>query len=463
MKIRFRKDTNIRSDHQNPGNSPLGKVYANTVIEVEYVPYEGATLQGDNRWWRDKNGWYYWAGETERLIETPSPVRPDKIPPPLPQPPAAELPARPPVPAAQPVALPSPDEPPHESVPEGEWRLPEIPDLEDDDTDPTPAVLTPPEKKTLAPPPPSLRTTSPPPASPLNNPRAQRLNWGLETARIPAQWWQEQKLGGQGVRLAILSTGVAAQHPDLSGLHPENLMDFTGNNDPNDAHGLGTQAAIVAAGRGAIAFGVAPELELLSGKIGAAPNEIRVEYLIEGLEWAIRRQADVVAMLTDFITLTDAQKQALSDVIARALDVGIILLAPVGNSSERKPEDRYPAALEGVISVGAHHAFNRRSDFSARSYHLDFLAPGEGLHTSNLQHDQVVNSKDTAVATAFAAGFVALVKQWEKQQGLVSMPGDLTALLHETAHYEGINKGKDTELGFGLLNPPAVLARLIKN
>ncbi|MDX1913643.1 MAG: S8 family serine peptidase [Saprospiraceae bacterium] len=459
MKIRFRKDTNIRSDHQNTDKSPLGKVFANTVIEVEDEPYEGKQLEGDNRWWRDKNGWYYWAGETERVIENTPLIRLDKAPVPLPEAPRSEPPPRPPMPAILPQALPVPDEPVTENIPEGEWRSLELTDLDDDEPEIAPV------RSVAALPPVTLvveRAPLAPPLAPqLSSPRAQRLNWGLETGRIPAQWWQEQRLSGRGVRLAILSTGADVQHPDLAALKPENLQDFTGQSAPADTHGVGSQAAIVAAGAGEIAYGVAPEAELLIGKIGVTPNAVKVEYLIEALEWVIRQKADVAALLVDFIALPDNQKEQLNAVVARALDAGIVLLAPVGNSNERKPEDRFPAALEGVISVGSHHAFNRRSDFSARSYQLDLLAPGEGLTTSGLQHEQSANLKDTAIATAFTAGFVALIKQWEKQHGLAATHDDIKALLCESAHYEGINKGSDTESGHGLLNPPAVLARLI--
>jgi hypothetical protein len=148
-------------------------------------------------------------------------------------------------------------------------------------------------------------------------------------------------------------------------------------------------------------------------EIGASPNDITPESLMAGLEWAIAQKADVAALLVDFLELTEAQKKQMSDVIARALDANMVLLAPVGNSSERKPEDRFPAAMEGVISVGSHHSFNRRSEFSAKSYHLDFLAPGEGLNTSDLQRGLGSNLKNTAIATAYAAGFVALIRQWK--------------------------------------------------
>ncbi len=507
MKIRFRKVTNIRSDHHSLGAAPLGVVYANTLLEVDGVIHEGATVNGDNRWWRDHNGWYYWAGETEAVMpeaeasnassptpSVPSPAAPLQLPTAPPQsapdirpPVPVSDTIRPPVPAAELMVLPVPDDHfIHDNVPEGEWRsLDEV-------IQPVAAPVSVPVAAQVAAPVPvaaPVQVAVPVAASvqvaesivfesiqtitftPENNPvaapsemlppRAQRLNWGLEAGQISSHWWQEKRLTGRGVRIAILSTGVDLQHPDLEGTPAPILENIFDNQPFEDSHGLGTQAAIIAAGKGHIAYGVAPEAKLLLGKIGSTPNDITPESLVAGLQWAIAQKADVAALLVDFLELSELQKQQLGDVIAQALDANMVLLAPVGNSSERKPESRFPAALEGVISVGAHHSFNRRADFSAKSYHIDFLAPGEGLNTSDLQQGFGANLKNTAIATAYAAGFVALLRQWEKQQNVVYSPADIAALLQDTAHYEGINKGKDTEMGYGILNPQAVLERLM--
>ncbi len=468
MKIRFRKVTNIRSDHHSLGAAPLGVVYANTLLEVDGVIHEGANLNGDNRWWRDHNGWYYWAGETEAVMpevpSVPSPSVPIAL---VPAPPPAAAPPpepfRPPVAAAELLVLPVPDDRfAHVgNIPEGEWRsLDEIPSPQPPPPSAAEAAADRSAFESFQTPATAPVQDNSPRTPELLNPRAQRLNWGLETGQIPSHWWQENRLTGRGVTLAILSTGADAQHPDLAGTPSPIFANIFENQALGDAHGLGTQAAIVAAGKGQIAYGVAPEAKLLIGKIGATPNDITPESLMAGLEWAIAQKADVAALLVDFIELTEAQKKQLADVIARALDANMVLLAPVGNSSERKPEDRFPAALEGVISVGSHHSFNRRSDFSAKSYQLDLLAPGEGLDTSDLQGGFGSNLKNTAIATAYTAGFVALLRQWEKQHNEVFSPSDITAFLRETTHYEGINKGNDTEMGYGILNPQAVLERL---
>lgn len=77
MFIHFLKDTNIRSRIDEISNqSVIGKIYSETVIEVEDQEYSGATLNGINIWYRDRNGWYYWSGMARKEVSAtvPGPV-----------------------------------------------------------------------------------------------------------------------------------------------------------------------------------------------------------------------------------------------------------------------------------------------------------------------------------------------------------------------------------------------------
>lgn len=122
MKIRFRKDTNIRKDHTSLKTKPIGEVFANTELEVDETLHDGADLNGKNHWWRDQNGWYYWAGATETISSAEN--KPAQIQ--TPETPLATTtpPTIPPVVAAELVALPVPDD--HlakgNKIPEGEWQ-----------------------------------------------------------------------------------------------------------------------------------------------------------------------------------------------------------------------------------------------------------------------------------------------------------------------------------------------------
>ncbi len=455
MKIRFHAKTKIRSNPLNINESALGVVYENTVMDVDDGLYEGAAIRNNSLWYRDANGWYYWSGGAERIgfvpiVDTQAGVQTTPVSPPVapPTPPVAPVP-KPPQPAI-PIALPIPDDGLSPDIPEGETRL--VVRKRGSDLESTGG------SDGLE----SIKITPPFPIEMDNwkNPDPARINWGLNSHRIPSQWWQERKLTGKGVKIALLSTGAALQHPDLAGAVGATF--YCDGNSVQDEHGIGTQAAIIAAGRGIVAFGVAPEATLLVGKIGQYDQNITPENLHAGIRWAIKEGAHIIAMLVDFRAIEEAVKQALEQTLAEGLDRNILLLAPVGNSAERRPESRYPAAFEAVLSVGAHDKFGQRCAFSAKSYHLDVLAPGEDLITSNLAQESIKNNKTTLIATAYTAGFLALLRQREMQKGDISTPNDLFEWYRSTAatHKSVTEGGNDVEYGFGLLNPVKLLDTL---
>lgn len=449
MKIRFRKNTNIRSAPGALENDPLGIVYAGTVLEIEDQIHEGAAIDSNSKWFRDHNGWFYWSGETEILqgITAAAPA------------PASAIMSPPVVEEAEP-------------TPEDETRGAELHTItyEPAPVVPKETVSTELESVMIAPQPtpevisfqkPELVTPAIPESQGVFTPDHERLNWGIENYELQLHWWQEHRLTGRGITVALLSTGAALEHPDLAGAVVRTFNAINATAAPLDQHGLGTQAAVLVGGRGHIAFGVAPEASLLIGKIGEFDQDITPENLIAGLNWAIDAEAHIIALMVDFRELSAEQKQNLQRAIDRAYNRNIVLLAPVGNSIERKPENRFPASLDGVLSIGAHDIYGQRCTYSAKSYHLDILAPGEGLLTSNPDQQPSGTLKTTAIATTFTAGFLALVRQWEIRNNRLSTPQDLAERLRSTAAaHKTITKGNDVEYGYGLLNPMELLKSL---
>lgn len=505
MKIRFLEDTYIRKMPRVENNQPVGTVFQGSEIEVEPDTVRGDPVQHTDRWYCDKNGWYYWSGKTEPVEEEPAPPPGDThggimIWPATTTPDSGdEIPPRDEIPpqANDDTGMSS------ETIPEGETRL--VPSLEElmarEERSRAGALTAPPPKPGLtaeaparpepaaapihgfdlpplpetelesARPPAHIRTTAPPPEedrpaadAPADalwrNPAPQNLNWGVRNYLIAKDWWQQRQLTGKGVRVAILSTGAAQGHPDL--VHLREFFPGQERAEPlQDRHGLGTQAAVVAVGAGNTVFGVAPEAQLLVGKLGEQDHLLSPDGLIQALRWAIDAGADVIAMLVDFPDLDVRQLEALQILVNDAIARGILLVAPAGTSENKKPESRYPARLTGVLSVGAHDKYGQRSGFSARSYDLDLLAPGEALLTSTPEQQPVNNLKSTAIAAAFTAGFLALVRQWYREQQLEVQPGEIFDLLRRTAvARRSFNKGEDVEFGYGILNPIDVLKAL---
>ncbi|HEX4132391.1 MAG TPA: S8 family serine peptidase [Pirellulales bacterium] len=91
------------------------------------------------------------------------------------------------------------------------------------------------------------------------------VDWSLAAYHVPDQW---KTTMGQGVKVAILDTGIDAQHPDLAAAI-DTLEDFTGSLfGPADrqGHGTHTSGTLAARRNGRGVVGVAPECRLLVGK-----------------------------------------------------------------------------------------------------------------------------------------------------------------------------------------------------
>lgn len=103
------------------------------------------------------------------------------------------------------------------------------------------------------------------------------------TAQIgaPAAW--KAGFEGQGVKVAVLDTGVDAGHPDLAGRIADS-KDFSDSGNVTDHFGHGTHVASIVGGSGAASDGtrrgVAPQADLLIGKVlgddgyGTRPGEV---------------------------------------------------------------------------------------------------------------------------------------------------------------------------------------------
>lgn len=462
MKIRFLEDTYIRSVPGKSETPPIGIVYAGSEIEVKPDTVSGDALQENDQWYKDKNEWYYWSGRTEVVQEDPAPITSIGAESGL----MALVEKTDSVESATPMIsfehneLSSNDE----DAPQGENKLVSLL-LDDKNIAEIAALLSRPTKRSL-----SNRATAftfsenqprprgeKPPVF-WQHPQPDKLNWALTKYAIASDWWQARRLTGRDIRLAILGTGIDPDHPDLVNLVGK--AHICGM-EMSDRDGLGTCAALAAAGCGHTIFGVAPEAQLLVGKIGEQSVGITPENLIAGLQGAIEARADIVSMLVAFQEINPEQQEEMEYLVRQAVKQGILLVAPVGASESNAPTSYYPAKIKGVLSVGSHDRYNQRSIFSARSKDLDLLVPGEDLQAFPPSTNTYPNLKSTSIAAAFAAGFLALLLQSMRERQHEVAPEKIYAFLQETAKSRpSFSRGENIEYGNGLLDPVEILRKL---
>lgn len=194
-------------------------------------------------------------------------------------------------------------------------------------------------------------------------PRQQSLGWGQKAMRLDQL---PNVYRGQGVRVAIVDSGIAATHPDLAGI--KFGFDLTNKSNPgtwnHDTISHGSHCAGVIAGAdNAIGIrGFAPEAEVHVCK--QFPGG-QISQLIEALEYCIEKQIDLVSL-----NLSSTEpSEALEQQILRAKRLGVACIVAAGNSGGPVP---YPASSPSVLAVAA---IGKLGEFPADSYHAQTVGP----------------------------------------------------------------------------------------
>lgn len=251
----------------------------------------------------------------------------------------------------------------------------------------------------------------------------------------PAAW--QAGYQGSGVRVAVLDTGVDANHPDLAGKVAA-AEDFSGSETgPADHFGHGTHVAATIAGTGAGADGtrkgVAPKADLLVGKVLADDGWGYDSWIIAGMEWAVAEGARVVNMslgggATDG---TDPLSQAVNDITA---DTGTLFVVSAGNEGMDESVGT-PGAAAAALTVGAVDRTDALASFSSRGPRLgdaglkpEITAPGVDIIAARAAGTAMGGPVDelytaasgTSMAAPHVAGAAALLAQqhpdWKADQ-----------------------------------------------
>ncbi|GAB3619866.1 S8 family serine peptidase [Glutamicibacter endophyticus] len=241
---------------------------------------------------------------------------------------------------------------------------------------------------------------------------------GVAQSGAPDAW--DLGFTGDGTKVAVLDTGYDSGHPDLTD-QVAAAKDFTGEGI-EDRQGHGTHVASTIAGSGAAdptKAGMAPDSDLLIGKVLGAYGG-QTSWIIEGMEWAVAQEADVVNMSLGSTEPTDCtDPMALASEKLSAQSKTLFVVA-AGNSGLRETVSS-PGCAEGVLTVGAVDAQGDPADFSSRGATLgehrvkpDLAAPGVnilGAKVGGGDTDPYQSMSGTSMASPHVAGAAALLRQ----------------------------------------------------
>ncbi len=242
---------------------------------------------------------------------------------------------------------------------------------------------------------------------------------------------------GNGVRVAVLDTGVASSRAFASAITWQNLVDLPANLATQSGHGTAVASMII--GRDSLTPGVAPGADIISIRIANDAGQSDSFLLAQGIVAAVDAGADLIN-----ISMGSFGDSALvRNAIEYARAAGALIIAASGNNGLAQVS--YPAANDGVIAVGAVDGLGNHLAFSNTGLQLAVSAPGFGVNAAWIGN-QAASVSGTSFSAPIVAGAIAAVKSW---------PGNERLTLRQAANLvfaylnDGGAAGPDHALGGG--------------
>lgn len=227
----------------------------------------------------------------------------------------------------------------------------------------------------------------------------QEIPWGIKRVRGQEAW---PYTSGKNIKVAILDSGIS-DHSDLKNNIKGEFNTINPGSPIVDIYGHGTHiAGIIGAQNNDFGVvGIAPKCDVYGVKILDDIGWGYLSDLIEGINWCIENKMQVINISSE----VEEDYQELNEVIKKALNSGIIIVAAAGNTYSGNVT--YPAGYEGVISVNGIDENDQICDFSARGK-IDFAAPGTNINSTYLDNNYTI-WEGTSTAAAHVSGLIALM------------------------------------------------------
>lgn len=280
------------------------------------------------------------------------------------------------------------------------------------------------------------------------------ITWGLQATKVANSCFS-----GRGIKIAVLDTGFDLNHPDFLGRQITSKS-FIPGEEVQDGHGHGTHCIGTACGprhpTTLPRYGVAYNSEIFAGKVLSNQGSGTDSQILQGIEWAIANQCDIISMSLGSRTTPGQSYSPIYEAVAkRALQRGALIVAAAGNESRRdrgiiNPVAR-PANCPSILAVAALDAQLQIANFSTRGINpdggqVDIAGPGVAIRSSWPLPTQYRTISGTSMATPHVAGIAALHAEVTGLRGQ-----DLWSLLIRSAQRLSL---PSVDVGAGLVQAP---------
>ncbi|SCL35791.1 type VII secretion-associated serine protease mycosin [Micromonospora pallida] len=282
--------------------------------------------------------------------------------------------------------------------------------------------------------------------------------WPLRRLEPSAAWRMTR---GGGVIVAVIDSGVSANHPVLKG-QVLTGRDFSGlpqRDGQCDLAGHGTMVAGIIAGRtdtGTPFSGVAPGTRILPIRVLPDTRRTNDESLPGQIAQAIRYAVDNNAKVIN-LSLETLPTQQLANAIEYALDNRVVVVAAAGNQQQQRDQPAYPAGYPGVIAVAGIDEQGGHVGTSISGEYVDVAAPGHNIVAPAPGGDGWLTEPEggTSFAAAYVSGVAALIRAVHPEL----TPAQVASRLTRTA--DAPPEGRNPQVGHGVVNPYRAVATLL--
>lgn len=231
-------------------------------------------------------------------------------------------------------------------------------------------------------------------------PPPQTLPWGIARIHANDTWGSTT---GAFVKVGIIDTGISLSHPDLAANVKGGVNTISPTRSPEDDNGHGSHVAgtIAAVNNSIGVVGGAPSVHLYAIKSLNRNGSGYLSDIIEGLDWAITNDMDVVNMSLG----SSVNSVSFATAVARVHAAGIIQVAAAGNDGGAVS---YPARYPEVVAVSATNSSDALASWSNRGPEVDFAAPGVSVY-STYKGSSYATLSGTSMASPHVAAVFALL------------------------------------------------------
>ncbi len=248
-------------------------------------------------------------------------------------------------------------------------------------------------------------------------------------------------IGGNGIGIAILDSGVEGNHADFKPIITSRVVYhksfITGNTDTSDKYGHGTHVAGLAAGTDIFSNnnsgyynGTAPSANVLNLKVLDDTGRGTVSNVIAAIDWAIANKAAYNIRVMNMSLGTGAKDSYTTDPLClaarRAFNAGIVVVASAGNNGKDAAGNKVyggigsPGIEPSVITVGAVNTYGTdiRSDdtiatFSSRGPTRGYTTvSGVRKYDNRIKPDLVAPGNKLIAAAAVGTGTADPLTGW---------------------------------------------------